>query len=152
MLVWLSWSTVDSCKAIYSLGLRQQFQPHFTCGRLVALQCSIHNTIPLFCHFACKPRKYCHNMQCFLHAKWQKIGIVLWILHCKATSRPQVKQYDTSFFVILHVNQESIATTCNAFYIQSDKKRDIVLWILHCKATSRPQVKWGWNCRLWPCL
>ena len=45
------------------------------------------------------------------------------------------------FFVILHVNLESIATACNAFYMQSDKKRDIVLWILHCKATSRPQVK-----------
>ena len=35
-------------------------------------------------------RKHCHNTQCFLHAKWQKWGIVLWILHCKATSRPQV--------------------------------------------------------------
>ena len=31
-------------KAFYRQGQRQQFQPHFTCGRLVALQCSIHNT------------------------------------------------------------------------------------------------------------
>ena len=42
-----------------------------------------------FCHFAC--RKHCHNMQCLLRAKWQKRGIVLWILHCKATRWLQVK-------------------------------------------------------------
>ena len=88
-------------KAFYRQGQRQQFQPHFTCGRLVALQCSIHNTIPIF--------------------------------------------------VTLHV--ESIATTCNAFYMQSDKKEiSYCGYCSHCKATSRPQVKWGWNCCLWPCL
>ena len=59
-------------KANYRQGQRQQLQPHFTCGRLVALQCSIHNTF--FCHFAC--RKHCMLWQCFLHAKWQKRGIV----------------------------------------------------------------------------
>ena len=58
------------CKAIYRQGQRQQFQPHVTCGRLFALQCSIHNTVTLF--------------------------------------------------FSLHV--DSIATTCNAFYMQTDKK------------------------------
>ena len=65
-------------KAIYRQGQRQQFQPHFTCGRLVALQWIVSTIRSLFCYFAC--RKHCHNMQCLLHAKWQKRDIVLWIL------------------------------------------------------------------------
>ena len=53
-------------KAFYRQGQRQQFQHHITCGRLVALQCSIHNTIPLFCHFACRK----HRVIILLERAW----------------------------------------------------------------------------------
>ena len=41
-------SVTHMSKAFYRQGQRQQFQPHFTCGRFVALQCIVSTIRYLF--------------------------------------------------------------------------------------------------------